>query len=78
MFGLGPTYLFVFQHRLPIGALRGDRAAWISTLVTNLAIAALMELMAAALGWGPFLKVHAPVTIMAASMGVWLFYVQHQ
>jgi len=77
MFGLGPTYLFVFQHRLPIGALR-DKAAWISPLATNLGIAALMGLMAAALGWGPFLKVHAPITIMAASMGVWLFYVQHQ
>jgi omega-6 fatty acid desaturase (delta-12 desaturase) len=78
MFGLGPTYLFVFQHRLPIWALRGDKAAWLSTLTTNLAIAALIGLMAAAVGWGPFLKVHVPVTIVAASLGVWLFYVQHQ
>jgi acyl-lipid omega-6 desaturase (Delta-12 desaturase) len=78
MFGLGPTYLFVFQHRFPIGVLRGDKAAWISTLATNLGIVAAMGLMAATLGWGPFLKVHAPITIMAASMGVWLFYVQHQ
>jgi omega-6 fatty acid desaturase (delta-12 desaturase) len=78
MFGLGPTYLFVFQHRIPIGALWGDRSAWISTLATNLAIAALLVLIAAGLGWGPFLKVHVPITIMAASMGVWLFYVQHQ
>ncbi len=78
MFGLGPTYLFVFQHRLPIGALRGDRAAWVGTLATNLAIAALLVLMAAVLGWRPFLSIHIPITIMAASMGVWLFYVQHQ
>jgi omega-6 fatty acid desaturase (delta-12 desaturase) len=78
MFGLGPIYLFVFQHRLPIGALRGDRAAWISTLATNLAIAALLVLMATVLGWGPLLRIHLPITVMAASLGVWLFYVQHQ
>lgn len=78
MFGLGPTYLFVFQHRLPIGALRGDRAAWISTLATNLAIGVLLVLMAMVVGWGPLLSIHVPITVMAASTGVWLFYVQHQ
>ena len=29
-------------------------------------------------GIGPFLLVHLPATILAASIGVWLFYVQHQ
>ena len=29
-------------------------------------------------GLGPFLLVHLPITLLAASMGVWLFYVQHQ
>ena len=29
-------------------------------------------------GIGPFLLVHLPATIPAASIGVWLFYVQHQ
>ena len=78
MFGLGPTYLFVLQHRLPIGAAPGDRAAFISTFATNLGIAALAAIMAALLGWWPFLQVHAPITVVAASLGVWLFYVQHQ
>jgi len=26
----------------------------------------------------PFLIVHIPIVVMAASIGVWLFYVQHQ
>src|SRR6202043_3044799 len=26
----------------------------------------------------PFLLVHLPITLLAASIGVWLFYVQHQ
>jgi acyl-lipid omega-6 desaturase (Delta-12 desaturase) len=29
-------------------------------------------------GVGPFLLVHLPITLLAASLGVWLFYVQHQ
>jgi omega-6 fatty acid desaturase (delta-12 desaturase) len=29
-------------------------------------------------GVGPFLMVHLPIMLLAASMGVWLFYVQHQ
>ena len=29
-------------------------------------------------GVRPFLLVHLPITLLAASIGVWLFYVQHQ
>jgi omega-6 fatty acid desaturase (delta-12 desaturase) len=29
-------------------------------------------------GVGPFLAVQLPITLLAASIGVWLFYVQHQ
>ena len=29
-------------------------------------------------GVGPFLLVHLPITLLASSIGVWLFYVQHQ
>lgn len=78
MFGLGPTYLFILQHRLPIGAARGDKAAHISAYATNFGIAALVAIMVASLGWWQFLQIHAPITIAAASLGVWLFYVQHQ
>ena len=40
MFGLGPAYLFVLQHRLPVGLMRGGWVPWVSTMATNLAIAA--------------------------------------
>lgn len=78
MFGLGPTYLFVLKHRFPDGILRGARADWVSTLATNLGIIIVIALMIAAVGWWAFLKVQIPITIFAASAGVWLFYVQHQ
>ena len=36
MFGIGPAYLFVLQHRLPIGMMsNGGLKPWISTLGTN-------------------------------------------
>ena len=78
MFGVGPTYLFVVKHRLPVGVMRGGWKPWLSTMGTNAAIAALVAAVIWLVGYGPFLLVHLPITVLAASIGVWLFYVQHQ
>ena len=39
---------------------------------------ALVAIVIWFVGVGPFLLVHLPITFLAASIGVWLFYVQHQ
>lgn len=78
MFALGPTYLFILQHRLPKGMMRGGWRPWLSTMGTNLSIAVLAGVMIWLVGVGPFLLLHLPIMILAASVGVWLFYVQHQ
>jgi acyl-lipid omega-6 desaturase (Delta-12 desaturase) len=78
MLGFGPAYLFLIQHRLPIGLMRQGWLPWLSTMATNLAIAGLAATMIWLVGVGPFLLVHLPITLLAASIGVWLFYVQHQ
>jgi omega-6 fatty acid desaturase (delta-12 desaturase) len=78
MFGLGPAYLFLIQHRLPVGLMRQGWWPWVTTMATNLAIALLAATMMRLVGVGPFLLVHLPITLLAASIGVWLFYVQHQ
>lgn len=78
MFGVGPTYLFVLKHRLPVGMMRGGWRPWLSTMGTNAAIAALVAAVIWLVGYRPFLLVHLPITVLAASIGVWLFYVQHQ
>jgi acyl-lipid omega-6 desaturase (Delta-12 desaturase) len=78
MFVLGPAYLFILQHRLPVGMMRGGVQPWISTMGTNLAIIAAGAGMVWLVGIGPFLLVHGPVIVLAAALGVWLFYVQHQ
>jgi acyl-lipid omega-6 desaturase (Delta-12 desaturase) len=78
MFGLGPAYLFVLQHRLPIGLMRAGWQPWLSTMATNLAIVLAAVGMIEAVGLVPFLLVHLPIMLIGASLGVWLFYVQHQ
>ncbi len=79
MFGIGPVYLFVVRHRLPLDLLKGGGwAPWVSTIATNLGIAAIAATLMWFVGVGPFLLVHLPVMLLAASAGVWLFYVQHQ
>ena len=78
MFGLGPAYLFILEHRLPVGLMRDGWVPWCSTMATNVAVAALAATMIWLVGIGPFLLVHLPIMLLAASVGVWLFYVQHQ
>jgi acyl-lipid omega-6 desaturase (Delta-12 desaturase) len=78
MFGVGPAYLFILRHRLPIGLMRGGWLPWLSTMGTNFAAAIIVAFLIWLIGIGPFLLVHLPIMLLAATMGVWLFYVQHQ
>jgi omega-6 fatty acid desaturase (delta-12 desaturase) len=78
MFGLGPAYLFLVQHRYPAGAALKCWRSWLSAMGTNAAIAAAVVAGMWLAGMRPFLLVHVPITLLAASIGVWLFYVQHQ
>ena len=76
--GVGPAYHFLLRHRLPFGLMRSGWEPWLSTMATNIAIAILFAILIGLFGVGPFLLVHLPVTLLGASIGVWLFYVQHQ
>src|SRR5204862_6404678 len=79
MFGFGPAYLFFLEHRLPVGLMRGHGwMPWFSTMATNGAIATLVAVAIWLIGIDAFLLVHLPIMLIAASAGVWLFYVQHQ
>jgi omega-6 fatty acid desaturase (delta-12 desaturase) len=78
MFGVGPAYLFLLQHRLPVGLMRNGWQPWISTMATNLAIALVIAVLVWFVGIKAFLLGHLPITLLAAAAGVWLFYVQHQ
>ncbi len=78
MFGNGPAYIFVLKHRLPVGLFGGGWAPWVSTMATNFAIALVVAVLMWLIGIGPFMLIHVPIVLIAGSIGVWLFYVQHQ
>src|SRR3974390_972523 len=78
IFGLGAAYQFLLRHRLPIDANRRGWRAWVSAMATNLVFGVVRIPLIWFVGIGPFLLVHLPITFLAGSVGVWLFYVQHQ
>ncbi len=78
MFGIGPSYIFLLNNRLPLGMMRRGWQPWTSTMGTNLAIAVFATAMIWLVGWKVFLAIQLPVVIIAGTIGVWLFFVQHQ
>ena len=77
LFGLGPGYLFFLQNRLPLG-LTGQARYWVSSMGTNAVIFLVLSVIFAFGGPMPILLIFLPSTLLAATAGVWLFYIQHQ
>ena len=76
LFTIIPTFLFLIIQRIPSkGAKKRELN---SVIFTNVAIAAIITVMSLTLGFHNYLLIQLPVIIMAASAGMWLFYVQHQ
>lgn len=78
MFGIGPAWLFLLRQRFPFEQVRWSWRPWASTAATNAGIAVLAGLGIWLIGFGPLAAVQLPVMLLAGSIGVWLFYVQHQ
>lgn len=77
LFFIGPSYLFLIRQRFPLGRMHELRA-WVSAMATNVAIAVMALILIYCIGLWAFLLVHMPIVILAGTIGVWLFYVQHQ
>lgn len=77
LFGLAPGYLFLLQNRLPLG-LTSHARYWVSAMATNVAIVAILLAILFFGGLMPILLIFLPTTLLAATAGMWLFYVQHQ
>ncbi|ARZ65606.1 fatty acid desaturase [Bacillus thuringiensis] len=75
MFGLGPIYVFLLKNRFNRkGARQKER---MNTYLTNIIIVAVVAILCWAIGWQSFLLVHGTIFLIAGSVGIWLFYVQH-
>lgn len=78
LLGLGPAYLFLVRHRLPLGLMKEGYLYWVSAIGTNLVTALILAIPIYLVGIGITALVFLPVLLTAASVGVWLFYIQHQ
>jgi len=76
MFGLGPIWAMILAPRFVSHSerVRIRRSVW----RTNLSLATPIGLLCWLLGWDRFLLVEMPSALLAGSIGVWLFFVQHQ
>ncbi len=76
MFGFGPVFAMVIGPRI---VARGARPRMRnSVLGTDVALVAVVSGLCWLMGWQAFLIVWAPAALLAGSVGIWLFYVQHQ
>ena len=76
MFGFGPIIAMVIGPR--IVARDAKPRMRNSVLATDIAIVVLVGGLCALIGVGDFLLIWAPAAMLAGSVGIWLFYVQHQ
>ncbi len=76
MFGIGPIYAILIAPRW---VSRGTRQRLRrSVIATNIALVVLVGTLCWLVGWRDYLLIQMPAVLLAGSIGVWLFYVQHQ
>jgi omega-6 fatty acid desaturase (delta-12 desaturase) len=74
MLGIGPIFVFVIYHRIPPAQGKREKA---SVWWTNIALVSTIALICWLIGWKAYLMVQLPILLISTSIGVWLFYVQH-
>lgn len=76
LFILGPLYMLLVKHRFPTA--KAGRRERRSVHWTNLCILGLAAGLSLVFGLKAYLVIQLTVIAVAGSVGVWLFYVQHQ
>jgi omega-6 fatty acid desaturase (delta-12 desaturase) len=75
MFTIGPLFIFLIGHRV-WGRGTGSRER-ASVIWTNLALVAIIALASLTIGLKSYVLVQLPILLIGGSVGVWLFYIQH-
>jgi omega-6 fatty acid desaturase (delta-12 desaturase) len=76
MFGIGPIWSLMIGPRIWSNGMRPRQRR--SVIVTNLVLAVLLGALVWLVGPAAWLAVQMPTAILAGTLGVFLFYVQHQ
>ncbi|MGR3292331.1 MAG: fatty acid desaturase, partial [Paracoccaceae bacterium] len=77
LFGLGPSFIFLLTNRLPFGMMNSLKY-WTSAMATNAALLLILVAIVYFGGWMPLLLIFLPTSVAGATIGLWLFFVQHQ
>jgi len=77
LFGVLPAVVFLGWHRFVWSDGHGRRDRW-SVYGTNLGVAGMVALLGELMGYTAGIAAFVAVISIAASIGMWLFYVQHQ
>ena len=76
LFGIGPLLLFLwFQRFSKKAAGKRERR---SVLVTNMALLLIVAAASCTIGFQTYVLIQLPVILISGSLGLWLFYIQHQ
>lgn len=78
MLTIAPVALFFVKHRVPLDNPFHSWKSWKNIMLTNLALAAVVTAIVYFLGWKALFFVALPVSWLASSLGVLIFYIQHQ
>jgi acyl-lipid omega-6 desaturase (Delta-12 desaturase) len=76
LFGPGPALLFLFFQRFSTkGAGKKERN---SVVFTNVALLVVVGMASLTIGFQTYLLIQLPIILIGGSLGLWLFYIQHQ
>ncbi|MEQ8667670.1 MAG: fatty acid desaturase [Pirellulales bacterium] len=78
MFVLGASFLFLIHQRFTFSIPRAWSRERRSVHLTNVGILALIAGGWLTVGLPTFFQIHVPIVVLAAAIGSWLFFVQHQ
>ena len=73
-----PPFVFLLLFRLPYDMPAGWRRERLAVYLTNIALIALIGGVGLLLGFDRVLAIQLPVVVMASTIGVWLFTIQHR
>lgn len=76
LFAIAPFLLFVVWHRFCF--MNGEKNERRSVWITNFGLLGMAVGMASVFGIVPYLLLQTAIMVTAGSMGIWMFYVQHQ
>lgn len=76
LFVLGPLFLLLISNRKNNKGTRLKER--VNTHITTTAAVLIYALLIWVIGWKAFLIIQGTILFISASLGIWLFYVQHQ